>query len=791
MSKSLTLIKNNNNENSNASRQQIIKKNKIINIRIYQNYSSDKNSNTFFNPCSNNIINNINIPLKVINELGTQTITEKEDKKIMKKKNSIKKDNNFQRYSVNDKKNKEVQKNEIKYNFNKTFSANFKKQKILNKNDNKVVRKKKNNMTKNHSYNLTKKTRQIINLKVNIPNKKNKSKIFEVNEDLNNSIINKTNKIKRETNYNNKNNEINNKSDEKNKIAKKYSLFNLKNDNKYLIINDGNYDSHYHENSKISINNIYAKKEKKDDYVKNNFIMKSPNTQNEIKFENYLHSERNLYSINDFFSKNIKNKSVGDKIVIKKDEINNIINKNMNNLEKTNVKENKKFEKLSIIKNNDIFINEGKKYSDINDIEINKGKNKINDTKEYYSQFIKNIHDNVNKFFFNFGNNPNNNAINLIKEKYINNNISNQKLIINDITKNSFQIISKNIQKENKECAQLNLVNKENKKINKDYESFKKIKNKKNVLIIERVNKEKAKKKENIMRQNIIKLKENKNPNKKYESFLYDMTQEDENGIKFEDLLKTYTEESIKDNQSIDEINNKIIGDEKTFFNNSKIPKIEECNPNQEKEKENDMNINNQIKSKNIIIKKRNNFVENNLDRTRKGKIGSPQEKDIFKILKEQINMKKDEDRFDHIVKSKNSIDQNKNYIFNIDKNYQKNLNKEKMYNFLFNEKPTLSNYNSNNKEHLFNIQDKENNDINTIINKFNIDMKSSTATQFFRKNNTSRTNFPKYNNNRNKSYSKYYLNKLELENKLLIPQLSKRTEDLFNIKFFNINKFK
>ena len=363
-------------------------------------------------------------------------------------------------------------------------------------------------------------------------------------------------------------------------------------------------------------------------------------------------------------------------------------------------------------------------------------------------------------------------------------------MIINDITKNSFQIISKNIQKENKECAQLNLVNKENKKINKDYESFKKIKNKKNVLIIERVNKEKAKKKENIMRQNIIKLKENKNPNKKYESFLYDMTQEDENGIKFEDLLKTYTEESIKDNQSIDEINNKIIGDEKTFFNNSKIPKIEECNPNQEKEKENDMNINNQIKSKNIIIKKRNNFVENNLDRTRKGKIGSPQEKDIFKILKEQINMKKEEDRFDHIVKSKNSIDQNKNYIFNIDKNYQKNLNKEKMYNFLFNEKPTLSNYNSNNKEHLFNIQDKENNDINTIINKFNIDMKSSTATQFFRKNNTSRTNFPKYNN-RNKSYSKYYLNKLELENKLLIPQLSKRTEDLFNIKFFNINKFK
>ena len=784
MSKSLTLIKNKYKENSNTSRQQIIKKNKIINIRIYQNYSSDKNSNTFYNPCANNIINNINIPLKVINEAGIQNITEKEDTKIMKKNNLIKKGNNIQRYSVNEKKNKELQKNENKYNFNKTFSANFKKKKVMNKNGNKVERKiKKNNMTKNHSYNLNKKSKLIINLKVNIPNKKNKSKIFEVNEDLNNSINNKTYKIKREANYNNKNNEINNKSDEKNKIAKKYSLFNLKNDNKYLIINDGNYDSHYHESSKISINNIYAKKEKKDDYFKNNFIKRNSNTPNEMKFEAYLHSERNLYSINDFFSKNSKNND--DNLMTKKDEIKNIIIENMDNLEKTNVKVKNKFDKLSIIKNNDIFIN------DINDTNSNKNKNKINDTKEYYSQFIKNIHDNVNKFFFNFGNNLNNDRKNIIKKKDINNKkICNQKMVINDITKNSFQIISKNIQKENKECNQLNLVNKENKIINKEIENTKKIKNKNNVLIIEKVDREKVKKKENIIKQN--KLKENKNTIKKYDSFLYDMTQEDENGIKFEDLLKTYTEESLKDNQSIDEINNKIIGDEKTFFNNSKIPKIEECNPKQEKE--NDMNLINRIKSKNIIINKKNNFAQNNLDRIRKGKFGSHKEENIFRILKEQINQKKEEDKFDNIVKSKNSIDQNKNYIFNVDKNYQKNLNKEKMYNFLFNEKPTLSNYNSNNKEHLFNIQDKENNDINlvnTMINKLNRDMKSSTGTQFFRKNNTSRASFPKYKNNRNKSYSKYYLNKLELENKLLIPQLSKRTEDLFDIKFFNINKFK
>ena len=199
------------------------------------------------------------------------------------------------------------------------------------------------------------------------------------------------------------------------------------------------------------------------------------------------------------------------------------------------------------------------------------------------------------------------------------------------------------------------------------------------------------------------------------------------------------------------------------------------------------MNLINRIKSKNIIINKKNNFAQNNLDRIRKGKFSSHKEENIFRVLKEQISQKKEEDKFDNIVKSKNSIDQNKNYIFNVDKNYQKNLNKEKMYNFLFNEKPTLNNYNSNNKEHLFNIQDKENNDINlvnTMINKLNRDVKSSTGTQFFRKNNTSRASFPKYKNNRNKSYSKYYLNKLELENKLLIPQL-------FDIKFFNINNFK
>ena len=80
-----------------------------------------------------------------------------------------------------------------------------------------------------------------------------------------------------------------------------------------------------------------------------------------------------------------------------------------------------------------------------------------------------------------------------------------------------------------------------------------------------------------------------------------------------------------------------------------------------------------------------------------------------------------------------------------------------------------------------------------TIINKLNKDIKSCTSNQFYRKNNTTRIEFLN-SNKRNKSfkdsYSKYYLNKLEMENKFLIPQLSKKTDDFFNINFFNRNQF-
>ena len=290
------------------------------------------------------------------------------------------------------------------------------------------------------------------------------------------------------------------------------------------------------------------------------------------------------------------------------------------------------------------------------------------------------------------------------------------------------------------------------------------------------------------------KIIEDNKINKKYASFLHNEIQEDENAIKIEDLLQTCTDESIKENQSLDEIDNKIIGDEKTFFNNSKIPQVQECNHTQN---ENNININNNLKKENIpnnIMNKyeqinvKNNY--NNYNRIKSSKIESRQEKKFMNILKNNKSINDDFNKIDKLMKTHTDINRHKNYIFNIDNIYNKNLSKEKMYNYLFNDKDNQMDY--NNKELL-----KDKNDINffnKIINKINTDIRSVTSNQFYRKNNTSRVEFLTYNK-RNKSfkdsYSKHYLNNLEIENKFLIPQLSKKSNDLFNINFFSHNQFK
>ena len=779
ISKNLTFSKNKNDNNNQTCIEHTIKKNKIINIRIYQNYTTDKNTNTIFNQCTNNFINNINIPLKITNEIGTQTIKVKEPKNIIKQKNLNKNNENINRNSTNKIINKKLQNSENKYNFSKTFSTSFKNKNII-KNDNKIIRKKKSvNFFKNNSYFINYKRKKIINLKDNIPNKK----VFEVNEDLNNS---KNNKINHDTN--NINYMDNEKNDEKNKIAKKYSLFNLKNDNKYLIINDGNYDSNYHENSKLSINNIYTRRMNKNDTDNENFLFINSLTPTERKINNYLLCDKNQNDYNDFFSKMVKNKNINDNSKFIGENYKPKVINDINEEEKNNIKEKNKYYELSITKCNDLLINQTKKNNNINEVKNTNETGNINIVNNYYSQFISRIQNSVNKFLFEYDKNKKSDNNIIINDS---NNLD-KKIIINDISKTSFKIIPDKIKEEMKEKKH---IDKEKNKINQIVEN--KIKNKENNNI-KKIQKTVIQKNLNDKKKNNnLILNDNKKINKKYESFLHnEITQEDENGIKFEDLLQIYTEDTIKGNQSIEEINNKIVGDEQTFFNNSKIPKVQECNNYQEKLKENDNNINNQMKiqNKNKIYEKIN--IRNKIDKIRSNKIETKEDPNFFKLFKTQKNNnKEDYEQFEKLFNSNTCKNKNNYCLFNIDKEYQKSLNKERMYNFLFNE--TANSTNCKKKNFILNLFDNRNNGINTvdsIIKKLNSDINSYTYTQFYRQNNSSRPEFSNYNK-RNKSYkdsySKFYLNKLDIENKLLIPQLSKRNEDFFDCKFFNINIFK
>ena len=766
LSNSLIIDKNNNTKIKNNQREQILKKNKIINIRIYQNYSNNKNTNIFYNQFTNNIINNNNFPLKITNDISTQTLTEKGMKQIIKNKISQKCCiNNYKRYNSN-KKNKDLETNRISYNFNKIYSSTLTKNKSKKYNNKTIIANNDfNNITKNHSYNINKAKTIVINLKNNISNKKMKNEFNKKLSHSNKNIINKSNiKEKNLIKY-----EHNNNSDEKNQVAKEFSLFNLKNDNKYLIINDGYYDSNYHENSKLSINNIYNKREKKIAFKENKSLI-SPS---ENKLTYYLNSENNVNLPSKIINYKLSNLNSFSKVENCKDNINE--NKDYFYIKR------KKFEKLSIVNCNNIIINEvNKKIKNINFEENEKNLN-------YDIKQEKDFNYNVNKFISEHIKNKSNDQENIIKDNINMKNI-NQKNYINKITKNSFQIIPK----ENLDLIiqKYKTTDNTNSKINKELDKNEKKEGKNNVKNNVEIKKEKKieKSKEKEM---LIKIIEDNKINKKYESFLHNEIQEDENAIKFEDLLQTCTDESIKENQSLDEINNKIIGDEKTFFNNSKIPQVQECNHNKN---ENNNNISNKLKKENITNNIMNKFgrinIKNNYKRIKSSKIESRQEKKIMNTLKNNNSINDDFNKIDKLMKTYTSTNRHKNYIFNIDNIYHRNLSKEKMYNYLFNDKDSQMDY--NNKELL-----KDKNDINffnTIINKINTDIRSVTSNKFYRKNNSSRVEFLLYNK-RNKSfkdsYSKHYLNNLEIENKFLILQLSKKSNDLLNIKFFSHHQFK
>ena len=153
ISKSLTLSKNLTSNNKSLNQEKIIKKNKIINIRIYQNYTSNKNTNTFYNQSTNNIIKNINNQSRITNEMGTQTL------------------------SINHLKKLSQQNGNNKYNFSKTFCTG------IFKNDKSIGNKKKNKRkNKNISCNINYKKKNINNLKENTLTKKIKKEFFNEEE---------------------------------------------------------------------------------------------------------------------------------------------------------------------------------------------------------------------------------------------------------------------------------------------------------------------------------------------------------------------------------------------------------------------------------------------------------------------------------------------------------------------------------------------------------------------------------------------------------------------------------
>ena len=79
-------------------------------------------------------------------------------------------------------------------------------------------------------------------------------------------------------------------------------------------------------------------------------------------------------------------------------------------------------------------------------------------------------------------------------------------------------------------------------------------------------NKEKNSDKKNQKKNNVKNINEANKLTIKYDSFLQDMTQENDNEIKIEDLLKIYTEESIKANKSLEDSKN----NKKKFLSNNK-----------------------------------------------------------------------------------------------------------------------------------------------------------------------------------------------------------------------------
>jgi len=221
----------------------------------------------------------------------------------------------------------------------------------------------------------------------------------------------------------------------------------------------------------------------------------------------------------------------------------------------------------------------------------------------------------------------------------------------------------------------------------------------------------------------------------------------------------------------------------------SKIPKIEEfkfvksnnniiINENITPRQSTPIIINNKPNLQNILDKIHNKVGTNKIDYSYEYKL-------LNKITyKRNAKIFQNNEYYNKLEKEKKLLKNNKQYKSNLDEEYQKIINKKKMYNFLFNERDNSIPYN---KELKFGIKDNDNNGknvINNIINRLNTEVKSFSSLKYYDGNQKSAKLNSYKNNKRNKScknsYSKYYLNKLEIENKYLIPQLTKKYSDYF-----------
>jgi len=784
-----TNYKNYKNDNNNKlNTEQLVKKNKIINIRIYQNYSNNKNSNTFFDQCNNNFLY-LNNFIKNTNEIGTQTETGIDNDKIdsEQKMNNIKIKENFYRSLSHDKKdiNKTSfhsenininntdgceKKNKSIYQYKKRINTSTSK----NKSSNKRIKNINYNFNLNKSRASTKKEDQV---KKNYKSQDNKKVLYEiVNNNKKKDKLKEyiSNKIMKDEKRN-----INNRKsakDEKNQIAKKYFLFNLKNDNTYTIINDGYYNTKHKENNKISINNIYLEgksEQNNNKYIKRYNPISSGNNLNDLQDIN-----RNNCFCKTFINNNTKNnKDIQNNSKFNLDDNRKFFNKINNRIGLVSplAKRYKKFDELSVVNCFKISINspemkckENINLNEYNNFKNDSYRNKDNGNNDYYKKFI-----NFNKSLSECS--PNNNEKKEIKDKFKESSTPKIKKINNQ----SKEIIPIKIKKKNKINNKNDNENIENKQNKKELKTHKNKEN--NIKTLTYKDDKKLKESKKL-------LIENKKINKKYDSFLQDFTKEEENDILFEDLLKTYSEKSDKENK-VKENNNDLIGDEKTFFNMSKIPKIEEfkfvksnnniiINENITPRQSTPIIINNKPNLQNILDKIHNKVGTNKIDYSYEYKL-------LNKITyKRNAKIFQNNEYYNKLEKEKKLLKNNKQYKSNLDEEYQKIINKKKMYNFLFNERDNSIPYN---KELKFGIKDNDNNGknvINNIINRLNTEVKSFSSLKYYDGNQKSAKLNSYKNNKRNKScknsYSKYYLNKLEIENKYLIPQLTKKYSDYF-----------